>query len=90
MIEEIIGLFIIPIIAIVIISSLIYLILPTFKAISYKNSLLILISCLHIANWHNKFDTMVRNTSIFSREQVVNDIDYAIKVQRMSTQTCTL
>lgn len=80
-IEEIIGLFIIPIIAIVIISSLIYLIVLTFKAISYKKFITnsVLVACLlqigiiSLILWS-------ATPRYFSREQVVNDIDYAIKV----------
>src|SRR5665647_599843 len=81
MTEEIIGLFIIPIIVIFIISSLIYLILLTSKAIIYKkfitNSLLVAcllqIGIISLILWS-------ATPRYFSREQAVNDIDSAVKV----------
>jgi C-terminal processing protease CtpA/Prc len=81
MIEEIIGLFIIQIIVVVIISSLIYLIIFIFKAISYKNYIVnsLLAACslqiviVSLILWS-------ATPRYFSREQVTNDIDYAVKL----------
>jgi hypothetical protein len=81
MIEEIIALFIIPIIVVIIISSLIYFIILIFKAINYKifiiNSLLaactLQIVIFSLILWS-------ATPRYFSREQVTNDIDYAVKL----------
>jgi hypothetical protein len=81
MIEEIIGLFIIPIIVVIIISNLIYLIVFIFKRVNYKsfftNSLLaacaLQIAIVGLILWS-------ASPRYFTREQVINDIDYAIRV----------
>jgi hypothetical protein len=81
MIEEILGFFIIPMIVVVIVSSPIYFIILIFRRISYKTSvtnslvaaciLQILIATLILWSVAPRY---------FLRNQVINDIDYAIKV----------
>jgi hypothetical protein len=80
-IEEILGFYIIPILLVIIVASIPYLIIRIFRKINYKkyitNSLLaaciLQIVIMSLILWS-------ATPRYFSREQVVKDIDYAIKV----------
>jgi hypothetical protein len=80
-IEEILGFYLMPILLVIILASIPYLIIRIFKKISYKifitNSLLFAcimqIGIISLILW-------CAAPRYFSREQVVSDINYAIKV----------
>ena len=80
-IEEILGYYLIPILLVIIVASLLYGLIRIFKAISYKKTIIIslLVACIlqigiiSLILWS-------ATPRYFSRNQVIKDIDYAIKI----------
>jgi hypothetical protein len=81
LIEEILGLYLIPIVLIVIVGSIFYLLIRIFIAIPYKKIIVIflMVGCilqifiLSLILWS-------ATPRHFSRNQILDDIDYAIKI----------
>ena len=80
-IEEILGFYLIPILLVIIVASLLYGLIRIFKAISYKKTIInsLLVACIlqigiiSLILWS-------ATPRYFSRNQVIKDIDYAIKI----------
>jgi hypothetical protein len=80
-IEEILVFFLFPILLVYILDTLPYLIIRIFKKISYKKFIInsMLVACL-LQIFIGSLILWSATPRYFSRDQVINDIDYAIKV----------
>lgn len=80
-IEEILGFYLFPILLVIIVRTALYLITRKFKNRSYKKSIFNSLGVVSI--WQLAFLILIlwsAKTRYFSREEVVADIDYAIKI----------
>lgn len=80
-IEEILGLFFIPILLAIIVSTVLYFIIKGLKKVNYKNFIInaLGIACI-IQLLIGSLILWSASTRYFPREKVIGDIDYAIKV----------